>query len=160
MRLAGTALQAAGAVQAADLLFQGLHQAGGGSAVCHQVQMLDLAVDDPPGHGVDVVAQHVAPDPVGLDQRRAAPHEGVGDVDPLEVVGREEGLLERPVAEFGEEQSPEQGPRPTGEPLVHGDDRPIVLLDLFFAQGQGGDEGDVEVGFYGHGGLNTFTQQG
>jgi hypothetical protein len=41
--------------------------------------------------------------------------------------------------------------RADGEPLVHRDDRPVILLDLLFPQGKGGDEGDVEVLFYGHG---------
>lgn len=150
--MVGAALVAGGAVEWADLLFQRLHQAGSGSAVRPKVQVLNLPVNDPPRHGVDVVPQHITPHPVGLDEGRAATHEGVGDGEPIEVISGEEGLLERLVAVFGEEQPPEQGPRPPGEPLVHGDDRPVVLLDLFFTQGQGGDEGDVEVGFYGHGG--------
>jgi len=153
MCLIGAALEASGAVESADLLLHGRHQPGGGSAIGGQVQVFDLPVNDPPCHGVDVISQHVAPDPVGLDERGSAPHERIGNGDPLEVVSREERLLERPVAVLGEEQPPEQGPRPTCEPLVHGDDRPVVLLDLFFPQGQGGDERDVEVRFYGHGDL-------
>jgi hypothetical protein len=149
--LVGSALEAGGAVQVADLLLKCLHQLGCGFSVFLQVQVFDLAVDDPPRHGVDVVAQHVAPHPISLDQRGSAPHEGVCDGDSLEVIGGEKCFFKRPVAVFGEDQSPEQGSRTAGEPLVHGDDWPVVLLDLFFTQGQGGDEGDVEVLFYGHG---------
>lgn len=150
MGLVGTAFQAAGAIQAADLFFQGLHQAGGGCAVRLQVQMFNLPVDDPPGHWVDVVPQHVAPHPIGFDQRGSAPHERVGNGDPLEVVGGEKRILQRPVTVFSEEQPPEQGPGPPGKPFVHGDDWPVVLLDLLFTQGQGRDERYVKVGFYGH----------
>ena len=152
MGLAGTALEAGGAVQIADLLLQCLHQLSCGFSVLLQVQIFDFAVDNPPGHGVDVKAQHVAPHPVGLDQRGPATHEGVGDGDALEVVGGEKGFFKRPVAVFGEDQPAEQGSRTAGEPLVYGDDWPVILLDLFFTQGQRGDEGDVEVFFYGHGG--------
>ena len=153
MRLAGTTLEAGGAVQIADLLLQRLHQLSCGFSVLLQVQIFDFPVYDPPGHGVDVVPQHVAPHPVGLNQRGPPTHEGVGDGDALEVVGGKEGLLKRTVAVFGEDQATEQGSRSAGEPLVYGDDGPVVLLDLFFLQGQGGDEGDVEVFFYGHGSL-------
>lgn len=119
--------------------------------------MFDLPADDPVGHGVDVEAGNVAPHPVRLDQRGAAPHERVGDGDPFQVVGAVECLPERLVAVFGEQQTAKQCPRSPGKPLVHGDDRPVVLLDLLFPQGQVGDEGDVEVFFYGHGGSYMFS---
>ena len=34
---------------------------------------------------------------------------------------------------------------------MDGDDWAVVLLDLLFPQGEGGNEGDVEMFFYGHG---------
>lgn len=113
--------------------------------------MLDFAVHDPVRHRVDVVADNVATDPVGLNEGRAATHEWVGDGDSLQVVGGVEGFPERPISEFGEDQPAKQRAWSPGEPLMNGDDRAVVLLDLFFPQGEGGDKGDVEMFFYGHG---------
>ena len=55
------------------------------------------------------------------------------------------------VAELGERQPAEQRARTAGEPLVNGDDRPVVLLDLLLSAGHCPDERYVEVGFDGHG---------
>ena len=52
--------------------------------------------------------------------------------------------------EFGHEQGAKQRPRPAGEPLVHGDYRPVVLLNLFFPHGQAGYKRDVKTA------LNSF----
>ncbi len=116
-----------------------------------QVELFDLLPDDPVGHGIDVVADDVAADPVGFDQRGAASHEGVGDPEPRQVIGPIKGINEGRISEFGEEQAPEQGPRPPGKPLVNGDKRPVVLLDLLLPQSQTGNKRDVEILFNGHG---------
>ena len=34
---------------------------------------------------------------------------------------------------------------------MDGNDRAVVLLNLFFPEGEGGDEGDIEMFFHGHG---------
>ena len=55
------------------------------------------------------------------------------------------------VAEFRERQTAKQRTRASCEPLVNGDDRTVVLLDLFFSAGHRRDESYVEVGLDGHG---------
>ena len=115
-----------------------------------QIQMLDFLFDDPIRHGVDIEADHVATQAVRFQKRRSAPHERIGDPEVLQVVRSVKGLAKRKAREFGKQQSPEQGPRPPGEPLMHRDDRPVVLLDLFLPQRQIGNERYVEVFFNHH----------
>ena len=129
---AGAAFQTAGAVKRTGFVFERRHQSGGRLTVSRQIEMFDFPVDDPPGHGVDVIAQDVAAHPIGLNERGAAPHEGIGDGDTWKIVGGVEGLAERAVAVLGQNQPPEQCSRAPGEPLVHGNDGPVVLLDLLF----------------------------
>ena len=111
--------------------------------------MLDFLFDDPIRHGVDIEAGHLATQAVRFQERRPAPHEGIGNPEVLQIVRPVEGLAKRTVREFGQQQSPEQGPRPPGEPLMHCDDRPVVLLDLLLPQRQIGDERYIEV-FFDH----------
>jgi len=156
VRLLGAAFQTAGTVEWPDAFLQVMGELFRRGAIFGQVQVLDLPVHDPVCHRVDVVTGHVAAKTVRLDKRRAATHERIGDRDPLQVVRGVERLSKRHVAVFGENESAEQRAGPTGEPFVHGDDRAVVLLDLFFSQGKGSDEGDVEVFFYGHGKIVYF----
>jgi hypothetical protein len=81
------------------------------------------------------------------DWDATSPHERIGNPSALQVVCLVKGLAKRSTREFGQQQAPKQGPRPPGEPLMYRDDRPVVLLDLFFPQRQIGDEGYVEVFF-------------
>ena len=138
-------------VRVSDLDRELVDESVGGVSVRGRVEVLDLFADHPRRHGIDVYAQHVAADPVRFEQRSSSPHEGIRDRTPGEVVGCEEGLGEWAVAEFGERQPAKQGARPAGEPLVNGDDRPVVLLDLFLSAGHRRDERYVEAGFDGHG---------
>ena len=62
-----------------------------------------------------------------------------------------EGFPEGSFTVFRKYKAAEQRPGPSGKPLVDGDDRAVVLLDLLFPQGEGGNKGDVEMFFYGHG---------
>ena len=48
--------------------------------------MLNLTAHNPVGHRIDIIAGHITTNAVGLDKRRAAPHEGIGDGDSFEVV--------------------------------------------------------------------------
>ena len=61
------------------------------------------------------------------------------------------GLIKRLVnglfGELGEDQGSKEGSWPTGEPLMHGDDRAVVLLDLLFPQSQARDKGHFEMAF-------------
>ena len=73
------------------------------------------------------------------------------DGQPLEVIGGIEGLPEGSVAELGKKEPAKERARSAGEPFVDGDDGSVVLLDLLFPQGKGGDERDVESFSDGHG---------
>jgi hypothetical protein len=111
MGLRGTAFQASGAVEGADLLFQTEYKPFCRFSIALQIEVLDLAVHDPVGHRIDVVARHVAPDAVGFDERRTTAHEGIGNGDPFQVVGGVENFPERLVTEFGKEKPSKQRPR-------------------------------------------------
>lgn len=123
----------------------------GGASIRDDVQMVDLFTDHPCRHRIDVEAQDVTADPIRFEQWSTAAHEWIGDGAPGEIVGGEEALGEGLVTELGERQSAKQRARSPGEPLVNGDDRPVVLLDLLFTPGHCRDERDVETGFDGHG---------
>jgi hypothetical protein len=49
--------------------------------------MLHLLTHNPVGHRVNVIADDVTPDPIGLQKRGAAPHERIAYPEALEVVG-------------------------------------------------------------------------
>ncbi len=144
-------MRAVGPVEIVDLHGQGRRQFCGGAVIGGQIEVGEFLPHDPGGHGVDVEPLAVAAQAVGLDQRRSAAHEGVSDLPTREGVGLVEDLPQRVVTELGQGQGAEQGSRPAREPLVHGDDGPVVLLNLLFLEGQGGNEGDVEGVFDGHG---------
>lgn len=145
-----TVMRAVRAIGSADLAVEGSEELVGRRAVGHEVQVLDLFADDPGRHGIDVESQDITADAVGLDQRRAPAHERVGDDPAREIVGPEESIFQRPIAELGEDQAAEQGPRAPGEPLMDGDDRPVILLDLLLLEGQGSDQCDVEIALDTH----------
>ena len=114
--------------------------------------MLEFLADNPVGHGVDIAAKHLAAQPVGLDERCAAAHEGVGDLQAFQIVGFEEVIPQAARYELRQQETAKQRTGPPGKPLVHGDDRTVVLLDLLLAESEVGDEGEVE-GFLDHCGL-------
>ena len=109
--------------------------------------MFDFLAHDPGRHGIDVEAEHVAADAVRLEQRRAAAHEGIGTRLARKIVGAEKDVAQRAVAEFRQGQTAKQRAGPAGKPFMHGDDRPVILLNLFFLQGQGGDEREYQSAF-------------
>jgi hypothetical protein len=63
--------------------------------------MLDLLLDDPVGHRVDVETDHVAANAVRFQQWRASPHERVGDLDSWEVIRPVKRLPQRAIRELG-----------------------------------------------------------
>jgi hypothetical protein len=85
-------------------------------------------------YGVDVVPDGGAAQPVRLEQRRPAAHERVGHLNTVQAVRLEEPFANGPAAELGQQQRAEQRARPPREPVMHRDQRPVVLLDLFLAQ--------------------------
>ena len=110
--------------------------------------MFDLLLDDPIGHGVDVEPGDITAEPVGLYEWSAAAHEWIGDLDPLQTVCLVKGLPQGLVEKFGKQQASEQRPGSSGKPFVDGDNRPVVLLNLLFTQGEVGYEGDFKIFFY------------
>lgn len=143
--------RAVGDVRVADLDRELLDESVSGASIGDDVQVVDLFADHPRRHRIDVEAQHVTADPVRFEQRRAAAHEWIRDGPPGEIVGGKEALGEGLVTELGERQTAKQRARPPGEPLVNGDDRTVVLLDLLLPSGHCRDERDVEAGLDGHG---------
>ena len=103
--------------------------------------------NDPEGHWVDVRSHDVKSKTVGLVDRRAAPHEGIGD-DSFEIVCPPIGRFERLLTiEFGHKQGPENGPRAASKPFMDADDGTVILLDLLLALRQNRCERGVEIGF-------------
>src|SRR5438045_1430818 len=49
------------------------------------------------------------------------------------------------IDELREQQRPEERSRPPREPFMHGDDRPVILLNLLLAQSQPGDERNIKM---------------
>jgi hypothetical protein len=91
--------------------------------------------NDPEGHWVDVRSHDVKSKTVGLVDRRAAPHERIGD-NSFEIVCPPVGRFERLLTiEFGHKQGPENGSRPAGKPLMNTDNGTVILLDLLLALG-------------------------
>jgi hypothetical protein len=86
MGVGRTAERAAGPIEGADLRLQGIPQGRRRIGIFLQIKVLDLPVDDPPGHGIDVVSEDVATGPVGFQERGAAAHERIGDAASVEVV--------------------------------------------------------------------------
>jgi hypothetical protein len=121
--------------------------ASGSPQLVQRVRVGQLLADDPVGHRVDVPPRHVAAEAVGLEEGRPSPHERIGDPEVVEAMGQVVRLHQRVVREFAEEQGPKKGTRTAREPLVDGDDRSDVLLELLLFQRQAGDEGDVEAPF-------------
>ena len=64
-------------------------------AVCSYVEMLDFLANNPSRHRIDIEADHIATNAVGLDQRGSASHEGVSDNSARKVIGAEECLAIR-----------------------------------------------------------------
>src|SRR5262249_490496 len=87
----------------------------------------------------------IAAEAVGFEKRSAATHERIGDAYPFERIRLEESFAERYPAELRKEQRAKKSAGTASEPFVNGNNWPIFLLDLFFAQSQAAHEGNVEV---------------
>jgi hypothetical protein len=73
------AFKTTGPIEVSDVLFQVPPQGVRLPTVGLEVDVLDLLLDDPVGHGIDIISDNIAPDAIGLNQRDPASHEGVGD---------------------------------------------------------------------------------
>ncbi len=135
-------------VEVPDLLLQSISKPSRCFPVRLQVEMLDFLPDNPIRHGVDVAAQYLATDAVGLHERRSAAHEGIGYAEALQVMTFVKGLSQAGIHEFREQECSEQRSRPTRKPFMHGNRRPVVLLYLLLAQSQAGNKWNVEKSFY------------
>jgi hypothetical protein len=94
MGVGRSAERAAGPIEGTDLRLQGVPQCRRRIGIFLQIEVLDLPVDDPPGHGIDVVSEDVATGPVGFQERGAAAHEGIGDAASVEVVSFIKAVLQ------------------------------------------------------------------
>ena len=84
--LRGAAFQTSGAVEGAYLRLQAEGKIFRRFSVLSQIEMLDFTAHNPVGHRIDVIASHIATNAVSLDERRAAPHEGIGNGNSFQVV--------------------------------------------------------------------------
>src|SRR5437764_2353086 len=96
--------------------------------------MFNFLTDDPPRHRVDIVAQNVASEAVCLDQWCSTAHERIGYTDAGKVVCLEEAIFDRPRTELCQEKSSKQCTWSPSEPLMDGNNGPIILLDLLLPQ--------------------------
>jgi hypothetical protein len=78
--------EATGTIQPADLLLQNTGNTRSGLLVGPKIEILYCLTHDPIGHGIDVEANDITSNPIGLNERRAASHEGIGNPDPLEIM--------------------------------------------------------------------------
>ncbi len=107
------------------------------------VQLLELALQEPAGHRVGVVADYGETQAVGLEQRCPAPHERV-EHDAVEIVAPEVVLSERRIDKLRQCKAPKQRPRPPGKPLVDRNDRSIALLNLLLGGCERGHQRFIE----------------
>ena len=70
------------------------------------------------------------------------------------------GLIHGTLDELGEGERAEQRPGPPREPLVHADERPVVLLHLLLARGKRGHKTLREVPLDGHTSADCIRTEG
>ena len=104
-----------------------------------------------------VLFELIAAESIRLDQGRAAAHERVGDAPAEQVIAGKERVLQWAGSELGEQEAAEQRAGTARKPLVHPDDRTVVLLYLLLPQRQAGDHGNVEVAFDAHPGCRSSS---
>ncbi len=66
-------------VQQPYVFFEFVPQELGRFIIGGQVKVLDFLFHDPVGNGIDIESHHDEPEAIRFQQRRAAPHEGIGD---------------------------------------------------------------------------------
>ena len=144
MSFRGPTYNARRPVQSADPFLQIGPESPCGSSVCVRIEVVHLLLDHPIGHGVDIIADHIASHAVSFYEGGASAHKGVKDLSAGEILALEELISQISFDELGKEKTAKEGARPSGEPFVDGDDRPVVLLNLFLVQGQISDKRDIE----------------
>ena len=132
-------------VELPDFLGECVADLVGRFAICDEIDMLDLLLNDPPSHRVDIETEHIASQAIGFQQGSPPPHERIGYDSSLEGVGLVETVSERSLNKLSQQEASKEGPWATGKPLVDGDDRAVVLLDLLLSERQVGDEGNVKI---------------
>ena len=95
----------------------------------------------------------------GFDQGRTAAHEGIGHLAAREVIRGKVSVGKRGIPEFGKGQRAKKRSRPSRKPFVHGDDGPVVLLNLLLLERHAGDQGDVESLFDAHVSTRPFMDR-
>ena len=108
------------------------------------IKPLNFFPDNPRGHRIYVTTDHVTTEAVGLNQRRATTHEGIGNPETREIVGFKEQTLQVVISELRQHEPTKQRPGTPGKPFVDSNNRPVTLLDLLFLQRHSSNERDVE----------------
>jgi len=101
VRIRGSAPEASRLVERANLGLQNLKQVLSGFSIVVKVNGLKLLAGYPISHRIDIEANDVASQTVGLDQGRPAPHEWVHDAEALEVMWSVVNFPERPFTKLG-----------------------------------------------------------
>jgi hypothetical protein len=141
-----------GAVQVPDLGAERRQKRIGHLPIGGKINRLYFFLDDPIGHRVDIEADDAAPYPISFQKGRASAHERISDTQAAQSIGFVKGYSQRFPNELGQDQTSEEGSWSPGKPLMHGNDRTIVLLDLLFSQREISNERNIEV-FFDHEGL-------
>lgn len=102
MGLLGAAVEAPGAVEGADVIFECLPERIGGLAVGGEVQVEDLLAHYPPCHWVDVQAGDGTANAVGFDKGCPSSHEGVEDAKAFQGLALVELVPKRPLYKLRE----------------------------------------------------------
>lgn len=157
-KVLGAIVRTARGVVSLKLIPKCAEKRGGGRQVAVHIQRFDLFFDNPGHHRVDIDSQDVTAKAIGLNQRSAAAHEGIGHSASAKAVGLVVGSGNRLRTELRQQERPKQRSRPTCKPLMGCDDGPVVLLDLLFAKGQGRYKGDIKVFFYTHAVMSEDTR--
>jgi hypothetical protein len=105
-------------------------------SVLREINVFDLFPNDPLSHWIYVVTKHVTTKSISLKKRGTATHKRVRNPLSGKIVGLVEDLPLCAAIELRKQQRTEECSRPPGEPLVHSNDRAIVLLNLLLPESE------------------------
>ena len=82
------------------LIFKPGHKLVSGLAVGVKIKGSDLLVDNPVGHGVDVVADNIASKAIGFEQGCPSTHERIGHLQTFKIIRLEIYFTQGTMPEF------------------------------------------------------------
>lgn len=130
-----------------DLLPQMSAQCHRRFGVCGEIKILNFLPHDPPRHWIDIGGRDRAPQAVRFDHRCPSAHERIEDMLVAKMMGAKEGLFDCLPTEFRQQQRPKKRSGSPRKPLMDGDQRTVILLNLFFRQRHPRDKGNLEIAF-------------